>query len=89
MAPTKDEIERVAKALCKYEHRMADFEKAWADWHSNFESLAEIAIMALRTSTPDKPQDDSLPHCGDCVWYNEWCCTMNCYPCEATRKIYP
>lgn len=39
-------LEKCAKALCKYEHGGENYEKAWQDWHSNFESLAEIVLDA-------------------------------------------
>ena len=38
---------------------------------------------------PKLSEDTSLPHCSDCVWYNEWCCTMNCSTSFGNRKIMP
>ena len=38
----------------------------------------------------EKLQDDSLPHCEDCIWtQGEWCCTMNCSPGPGLRMIMP
>ena len=45
--PSTETVERVAKALCRYEHGPANFGYAWQSWHTNFESLAEVAIAAL------------------------------------------
>lgn len=50
---------------------------------------AGYEIVKKKAAPAKMPEDESLPHCGDCLWQNnEWCCTMNCSPCTAARKIY-
>ena len=50
----------------------------------------EDAGYEIRKKKPAPlPENEALPHCGDCIWVgHEWCCTMNCSPCTAGRKIY-
>lgn len=46
--------------------------------------------LKLAKSMIENPQDDSLPHCGDCIWsQGKWCCTMNCSPGLGNRRILP
>ena len=47
----KEAVEKAARAICWQEHKghtgMDSPEEAWASWHANYETLAEVALKAV------------------------------------------